>query len=157
MRIQRDNLEHQEVRLLLEEHLASMNEISPPESVHALDIEGLKASNIRFWTVWENSELLACGALKELDNYHGEIKSMRTKAEHRRRGIARKLLQHIITQARTRGLQRLSLETGSMAEFRGAHRLYEEHGFERCPPFSTYKPDPNSICMTLTLAIADDV
>lgn len=97
------------------------------------------------------NDLLGCGALKELDPYHGEIKSMRTAKEHLRKGVAKKLLQHIVEEAKKRGYQRLSLETGSMDAFEPARKLYASFGFEYCKPFSDYKEDPNSVFMTKEL------
>src|ERR1041385_397903 len=114
MEIRVDDLRSAEIVALLEEHLANMYTITPPESVHALPIEQLRSAEITFWSVWENGELLGCGALKELDSQHGEIKSMRTASRHLRKGVARVMLNHIIDQAKRRGYRRLSLETGSM-------------------------------------------
>ena len=140
-----------EVRELLEEHLRNMYELSPPESVHALDVSKLQEPDITFWTVRDGSILLGCGALKEIDSEHGEIKSMRTPRSLRRRGAARAVLAHIISVARERGYKRLSLETGSMAAFVPAQRLYESFGFSYCEAFGDYEPDPNSVFMTLRL------
>jgi len=136
---------------LLREHLADVALHSPPESVHALDIEALCAPEITFWTVSEAGELLACGALLELDPRHGEIKSMRTARAHRRRGVASKLLHHIVVEAQRRAYARLSLETGSMAAFAPARALYARSGFVLCEPFADYVPDPNSAFMTRAL------
>jgi putative acetyltransferase len=151
MRIELDNLARPEVRALLGEHLSNMHELSPPESVHALDITGLQSPDITFWTVWEGPVLLGCGALKELDPIHGEVKSMRTPRQLRRRGAGRAVLTHIISEARARGYLRLSLETGSTEAFKPAQKLYERFGFEFCAPFGPYRPDPNSAFMTLRL------
>ena len=117
MEIRRDDLSGPEIRELLEAHLVNMRSISPPESTHALPIEGLRRPEVTFWTAWENGELLGCGALKELDAQHGEIKSMRTVSRHLRKGVAKALLDYIIAEAGRRGYRRLSLETGSMAAF----------------------------------------
>jgi putative acetyltransferase len=136
---------------LLGEHLSNMHELSPPESVHALDITGLQSPDITFWTVWEGPVLLGCGALKQLDPTHGEVKSMRTPRRLRRRGAGRAVLTHIISEARTRGYKRLSLETGSMEAFKPAQKLYASFGFDFCAPFGPYNPDPNSAFMTLRL------
>ena len=114
MLITHDDLAGPEIRALLAEHLASMRAISPPESVHALDLEGLKRPEVTFWTAWSGGELAGCGALKEIDAAHGEVKSMRTAMAHRRRGVARAMLMHIVAEARRRGYARLSLETGAM-------------------------------------------
>ncbi len=124
---------------------------SPPESVHALPLEGLRAPEISFWSAWEGDELLGCGALKELDPRHGEIKSMRTVSAHLRKGVAAALLHHIVAEAQRRGYERLSLETGSMAAFAPARALYQRHGFRECGPFADYREDPNSVFMTRLL------
>lgn len=124
---------------------------SPPESVHALDAEALRAPDITFWTGWQGEELLGCGALKELDAGHGEIKSMRTATAHRREGVAANLLEHIILEAQRRSYCRLSLETGSMDAFRPARALYASYGFEYCGPFADYVEDPYSVFMTRSI------
>lgn len=151
MEIRTDDLAGPEIRELLAEHLRSMYELSPPESVHALDLAALRGSDITFWTAWSNGELFGCGALKELSPAHGEIKSMRTRSARRRQGVARAMVQHIIAEARARSYARLSLETGSMEAFEPARRLYEAFGFAYCPPFADYIEDPNSSFMTLEL------
>ena len=151
MQIRRDDLSGPEIRALLAEHLASMKSISPPESVHALDLDGLKRPDVTFWTAWDGGDLAGCGALKAIDTTHGEVKSMRTAASHRRRGVARAMLEHIVGEARRRRYARLSLETGSMAEFAPARELYARRGFVACPPFAGYRDDPNSVFMTLEL------
>jgi len=152
MVIRLDDLTGPEVHALLEEHLRGMHEISPPESVHALDLEALRRPEITFWTIWERAELLGCGALKELDPTHGEIKSMRTATAHRRKGAARAMLEHIVGEARSRSYTRLSLETGSQPEFAPARSLYGAFGFSYCGPFADYREDPNSVFMTCLLA-----
>lgn len=154
MHIRPGHLDHPAVIALLQEHLRSMFEISPPESVHALDPDGLKHPSITFWSAWDGDTLLGCGALKELDPTHGEIKSMRTAAAHRGKGVAKAMLRHILDEAARRGYARISLETGSMAAFEPARRLYARFGFDECGPFADYAPDPNSTFMTRTLAVA---
>lgn len=151
LEIRVDDLRGVEIARLLEQHLQDMRATSPPESVHALDLEGLRGPEITFWTVWEENALAGCGALKELDPKHGEIKSMRTAPEFRNRGVASLMLNHIIAEARTRNYTRLSLETGSMAFFEPARRMYQRNGFTVCGPFSGYKEDPNSVFMTMQL------
>lgn len=151
MEIKVDNLSGSEIAEFLEEHIREMKSVSPPESKHALDLEGLKKPEITFWTVWDDSCLIGCGAMKKLDADHAEIKSMRTTASCRGKGIASKLLQHILNEAKLRGYRRISLETGSMPFFEPARNLYAKYGFENCAPFSTYKEDPNSIFMTKKL------
>jgi putative acetyltransferase len=154
-RIEADDLSRPEVVALLAEHLRDMHLNSPPESVHALDIAGLRRPEVSVWTIWQGTELLGCGALKELDSRHGEVKSMRTPAARRRRGAGRAMLLHLIASARSRRYRRLSLETGSTQAFLPARRLYEAHGFRYCGPFSDYQEDPNSVFMTLELARDD--
>ena len=151
MDIRIDDLSGSEIRELLQEHLASMRQISPPESTHALPIEGLCKPEVTFWTVWENGELLGCGALKELDSEHAEIKSMRTVSRHLRKGVAKALLDYITEEAGRRGYRRLSLETGSMEAFEPARQLYARAGFIYCDPFADYIEDPNSVFMEKTL------
>lgn len=151
MKIEIDDLSRPAIHDLLNEHLRNMYELSPPESVHALDLDKLRQPDITFWSAWDGAVLLGVGALKELDGKHGEIKSMRTPAKLRRRGAGRALLAHIIDVARSRSYERLSLETGSMEAFRPAQQLYESFGFTYCDPFGDYRPDPNSAFMTLRL------
>ncbi len=151
MKIEIDDLSRSAIHALLNEHLKHMHELSPPESVHALDLEELRKPEITFWSAWEGSLLLGCGALKELDETHGEIKSMRTPSALRRRGAGRAILVHIIEVARSRGYGRLSLETGSAAAFEPAQKLYESFGFTCCGPFGDYVEDPNSVFMTMRL------
>lgn len=151
MMIRIDDLSSPEIHALLNEHLRSMYELSPPESVHALDLRRLREPEITFWSAWEGSLLLGCGALKELDRRHGEIKSMRTPAALRRRGTARAILAHIIEVAKSRSYERLSLETGSQEAFKPAQLLYRSFGFVYCDPFGAYVADPNSVFMTLQL------
>ena len=151
MEIKRDDLTGSAIQALLREHLANMAEQSPPESVHALPLEELRKPDITFWTVWDGTELMGCGALKELDPQHGEIKSMRTVSAHRRKGVAATLLAHILEEARRRNYKKVSLETGSMEAFAAAHNLYARFGFKRCGPFADYVEDPNSMFMTIEL------
>lgn len=151
MHIERDDLTRPQVHALLREHLANMHAWSPAESVHALDLDRLRTPEITFWTAWDQGDLVACGALKELTPVHGEIKSMRTPDALRRRGSGRAMLVHIIGQARERRYQRLSLETGSQDEFIPARTLYRSFGFTECGPFADYRLDPYSVFMTLAL------
>ena len=156
MHIHPDDPTRPDVYALLDEHLRNMHELSPPESVHALDVSRLQGADIAFWTVRDDAgTLLGCGALKQLDSTHGEIKSMRTPAAARRRGAGRAMLAYILAEARARGYKRLSLETGSMDAFLPAQRLYESVGFTPCGPFGDYRPDPNSLFMTLALDAKD--
>ncbi|MDN4074893.1 GNAT family N-acetyltransferase [Fictibacillus terranigra] len=151
MVIKVDNLTGVEITRLIGEHLQGMEQHSPPESIHALNLDGLKEPDITFWSVWKDGQLMGCGALKELDSQHGEIKSMRTSSVHLRKGVARRMLQHIMEEAKRRGYRRISLETGSMEAFEPARRLYESFGFQIGQPFGDYKEDPNSVFMTKVL------
>lgn len=151
MRIELDDLSRPAVIALLREHLANMYELSPPEQVFALDVSGLRAPGLSFWTVWDADRLLGCGALRELSAVHGEVKSMRTPAAARRLGAGRAVLAHILQTARERGYRRLSLETGSHPAFEPAQRLYQSVGFVRCGPFGDYPENEHSVFMTLAL------
>ncbi len=133
---------------LLADHLADMHAASPPESIHALSAPALRDPSVTFWVLRDNARVLGCVALKELDAGHGELKSMRVDTSARGRGLGARLLQHVLAEARRRGYRRISLETGSMAFFEPARRLYLRAGFVACPPFGDYLPDPNSVFMT---------
>jgi putative acetyltransferase len=145
-------LDTPQVARLLSEHLDEMQQHSPPESVHALDPDRLRTPDLTFWSAWEGEDVLGCAALRELGPAHGEVKSMRTAAAHRRRGVAAFLLAHVVAEARHRGYTRLSLETGSPEAFAPARAMYARHGFVECAPFEPYAADPFSVFMTLDLA-----
>jgi len=149
--IKRDDLTSPEIAELLADHLREMNQHSPPESVHALDRDKLRQPEITFWSIWNQGELVGCGALKELDEKHAEIKSMRTEPKYRGQGAGKLMLRRILDEAKKRGYERLSLETGSMAAFEPARRLYASHGFIECGPFADYILDPNSVFMTIEI------
>ena len=151
MRIELDDLTRPAIHALLNEHLQNMHALSPPESVHALDLDQLRDPTVPIWSAWDGDTLLGCGALKELDQSHGEVKSMRTPGALRRRGAGRTILEHIISVARSRGYARLSLETGTMDAFVPAQRLYASYGFTPCGPVGAYVEDPHSTFMTLKL------
>ena len=151
MEIKIDDLSGSAIAGLLKEHLRSLSAISPPESMHALNIEGLRQPNITFWSAWDRGELVGCGALKELNAKHAEIKSMRTAATHLRKGVASSILEHLLREGKQRGYRRLSLETGSMTAFGPARSLYAKFGFQMCEPFADYVLDPNSVFMTREL------
>ena len=151
MHIIEDDLTGLEIRALLETHFAGMIANSPAESCHFLDFDGLNAPDVTFWSIWDGEKLTGCGALKELSNDHGEIKSMRTHGDHLRKGAGTAMLIHIISEGRRRRYQRLSLETGSSEGFLPARTLYEAHGFEYCAPFGDYVEDPFSRFMTLAI------
>jgi putative acetyltransferase len=149
--IQRGDLADERVIRLLTDHLTDMFATSPAESVHALDVFGLSVPEVAFWTIADGDELVGCVALKELDAEHGELKSMRTDAAARGRGLGARLLEHVLAESERRGYRRVSLETGSQEFFRPARTLYAKYGFRECGPFGDYRLDPNSVFMTLEL------
>jgi putative acetyltransferase len=149
--IKLDDLSGKPIFDLLQEHLADMNAMSPPESVHALDLDALKHESVKFWTIWDGEILAGCGAFKQIDVGHAEVKSMRTSSHYKNKGVASQLLVHIVEQATQSGFKKLSLETGSMDYFTPAHGLYQKYGFSFCGPFSDYQEDPNSKFMSLDL------
>lgn len=150
--IELDDLSDPRVADFLAAHLQDMRSVSPPESVHALDLDGLRQPEVTFWTLWHNTEarrsLVGTGALKTLTPEHAEIKSMRVHGGWRGRGLAARLLQHLIAHARQTGVRRLSLETGAQPFFEPARMLYMRHGFTPCPPFGSYREDPHSCFYT---------
>jgi putative acetyltransferase len=141
-------LENEKVLAMLRFHFDTNVAVTPPGSVHVFDVSRLKQHDVFFWSAWNGETLMGTGALKLIDTTHGEIKSMHTLQTARRSGIGAAMLQHIMQQARSRGVRRLSLETGSFAFFAPARALYARHGFEECGPFADYKLDPNSTFMT---------
>ncbi len=142
-----DDLSGKEARALVARHLAGMHQHSPPESIHAFDVEKLRQPGVTFWTAWVEGEIACCGALKQLDAERGELKSMRVADAFLGRGYGRAMLEHLVAQARAAGMRSLWLETGSAPAFTPALRLYESAGFVRCGPFDGYVEDPFSIFM----------
>jgi putative acetyltransferase len=151
VRIVIDDLSGPEIAAFLDEHLKDMRSLTPLESKHALDLDGLRRPEVTFWSVLDGDTIVACGAIKRLDAGHAEVKSMRTAPERKRSGIASLLLGHIITEARRMGFTRLSLETGATDDFRPARKLYEKFGFDYCAPFADYRTDPYSAYLTKAL------
>ena len=149
--VREDDLSGAATRELIARHLTGMHDTSPPESVHALDIDGLRHPSITFWSAWVGGELAGIGALKRIDGSRGELKSMRVDDRFRGSGIGRAILRHIVGVARARGMTSLWLETGSPEDFVPAQRLYESEGFTRCGPFDGYAADPFSVFMTRSL------
>jgi len=145
------DLSEPEVVSLLQRHVTRARAETAPGSAHALDLEELRAVEISVWAAWDGGTLLGVAALKRIAGNQGEVKSMYTAENARRRGVATALLQHILTEARNFGLARLSLETGSWDYFEPARALYRSFGFNDCEPFGSYKPDPHSVFMTLEL------
>lgn len=143
-----DDLRGPEIAALLQEHLDNMQSISPPESCHALDLETLRQPSVTFWTAWDGTNLMGCGALKKIDAEHAEVKSMRTAKPYLRKGVAQRILETVITGAREQGFKQLSLETGTQPEFTPARLLYERNGFVYVGPFEGYREDPLSAFMS---------
>jgi len=146
-----DDLSGPEIADLIRVHSETMLSLSPAESCHFLPLDGLKKPSVTTWTMWADGALVGCGALQDLGDWTGEIKSMHTREAVRGRGLGRLMLEHILAEAEARGYTALYLETGSMAGFLPARRLYEAYGFTYCPPFGNYRSDPNSVFMQLTL------
>jgi putative acetyltransferase len=147
-----DDLTGPEIAAFLNEHVEEMLSITPPESKHALDLDGLRQPGITFWSALDDDgALVGCAALKRLDDRHGEVKSMRTATARKRSGVATALMEHILAEATRMGFTRLSLETGSAEFFRPARGLYAKFGFDYCEPFADYRPDPHSVFMTRSL------
>jgi len=148
VRFVQDDLSGAATRALIARHLAGMHANSPPESVHAFDIEKLRQPAVTFWSAWVGEEIAGCGALKILDHHRGELKSMRVADAFLGTGIGRAILDHLVAEARARGMRSLWLETGSAPAFVPALRLYQSAGFRRCEPFGDYRADPFSVFMT---------
>lgn len=149
--IRSDDLSGPEILALLQLHLDEMHRWSPPESVHAMPAERLRQSDVTFFSAWDGDTLAGCGAIKHLDDRHGELKSMRAAPEYRGRGVGKAILGRLLDEARSRGYTRVSLETGRPEPFRPAQELYRAHGFVECPPFGDYVADEFSVCMTKEL------
>jgi putative acetyltransferase len=146
-----DDLSGDASQSIVSEHLAGMLHNTPLESVHAFPLDKLRQAHVTFWTAWFGTELCGCGALQTLNLQHGEVKSMRTREKFLRQGVGQAVLSHIVTEARARGLKRLSLETGSAESFAAARSLYLQNEFEICNPFADYTLDPHSVFMTKLL------
>jgi len=151
MNIVVDDLSGPQIAEFLDQHVQEMRSITPLESKHALDLDELRKPEVTFWSVRDGEAVVGCGAIKRLDALHAELKSMRTAPARKRSGIASRLLEHILTEAKRMGFTRLSLETGATEFFLPARKLYERFGFGYCEPFADYRPDPNSVFMTRLL------
>ncbi|OJJ50670.1 hypothetical protein ASPZODRAFT_126591 [Penicilliopsis zonata CBS 506.65] len=156
--IKTDDLTAPEIQSLLSLHASELQSKTAPDSCHVMNLLALQHEDVTVFSAWNanEDELLGCGALKQLSTTHGEIKSMRTAADHQRKGVAKAMVQHLVQQARLRGYTQLSLETGSNATFAGARALYLSQGFRVCGPFNNYKLDPNSTYMTMQIVIEQD-
>jgi len=142
------NFDNPEVNKLLISHFIELRAASPKGSAHVLDIDGLKHSSIKFWSLWKNRMLMGCGALKFLDNIHGEFKSIRVHDSFRGKGFGAEVINHLITEAKRLNIKQLSIETGAGDFFIPARKLFNNCGFEACEPFAHYKKDINSIYLT---------
>ena len=146
-----NNFDHPEVNNLLTKHFIELRSVSPEGSAHVLDIPGLKTPSIKFWSLWDNNQLIGCGALKFLDETHGEFKSIRVADKFKGKDKGIKIINHLIEQASKLGIKKLSIETGSGEFFKPARKLFKKCGFKDCKPFAHYKEDPNSCYMNLPL------
>ena len=145
------NFNNPEVNELLIKHFIELRSVSPEGSAHVLDIAGLKDSAIKFWSLWENDMLMGSGALKFLDNKHGEFKSIRVNDKFRNKGYGLKIINHLIEEAKILNIKKLSLETGAGKFFNPARKLFIKCGFKVCDPFSHYEKDINSVYMTMLI------
>ena len=145
------NFDNSEVNELLLNHFKELRSVSPEGSTHVLDISGLKDPSIKFWSIWEDSRLVGCGAIKLFDQKHGEFKSIRVTNDFRKKGYGEKILKHLLIKAKSLNLRKLSIETGSGDFFKPARELFQKIGFKKCPPFAHYKEDPNSCYMNLDI------
>ena len=145
------NFDNSEVNDLLKKHFVELRSVSPAGSTHVLNIDGLKDPSIKFWSLWENNELIGCGALKFLEKNHGEFKSIRVADQFRKKGIGERIINHLIEEAKKLKISKLSIETGAGDFFLPARNLFSKFGFKTCPPFAHYKDDPNSCYYTLNL------
>lgn len=146
-----DDLTGEQVLALLQLHLDEMHQWSPTCKVHAMPAERLRQPDVRFFSAWDGERLAGCGAIKHIDDMHGELKSMRAAPEYRGKGVGKAILLHLLEEARSRGYSRVSLETGRPEPFLPAQTLYRAHGFTDCPPFGDYVSDEFSMCMTKVL------
>jgi putative acetyltransferase len=149
--INQDDPRNEDVVSLLQRHLDFARSVTPPEDVHALDLDGLSGPDITFVSLRDGERLLGIGAIKQLDPIHVELKSIHTAQEARGKGVGRAIVEHLIGLARERGAGRVSLETGSMDEFAPSRSLYSRVGFVECGPFAEYVPSRNSTYMTMEL------
>ena len=145
------NFDNPDVNALLKKHFVELRSVSPAGSTHVLDIAGLKDNTIKFWSFWENNEIIGCGALKFLEKGHGEFKSIRVADNFRKKGIGEKIINHLILEAKKLNIVKLSVETGAGNFFQPARKLFNKFGFKECPPFAHYKEDPNSCYYTLEI------
>ena len=151
MKVIENNFDNAEVNHLLTKHFIELRSVSPDDSCHVLDIKGLKDSSIKFWSFWDNNQLIGCAALKFLDDEHGEFKSIRVEDNSRGKGFGKKIISHLIEVAKNEGIKKLSIETGAGDFFKSARKLFKKFGFKNCRPFADYKEDPNSCYFDLEI------
>ena len=151
MKVIENNFDNAEVNHLLTKHFIELRSVSPDDSCHVLDIKGLKDSSIKFWSFWDNNQLIGCAALKFLNDEHGEFKSIRVEDNSRGKGFGKKIISHLIEVAKNEGIKRLSIETGAGDFFKSARKLFKKFGFKTCRPFADYKEDPNSCYFDLEI------
>ena len=151
MKVIENNFDNAEVNHLLTKHFIELRSVSPDDSCHVLDIKGLKDSSIKFWSFWDNNQLIGCAALKFLDDEHGEFKSIRVEDNSRGKGFGKKIISHLIEVDKNEGIKRLSIETGAGDFFKSARKLFKKFGFKTCRPFADYKEDPNSCYFDLEI------
>ncbi len=146
-----NNFEDPKVNELLNKHFIELRSVSPKGSTHVLDIPGLKILSIKFWSLWENNNLVGCGALKFLEDKHGEFKSIRISDKYRNKGLGKKIIDYLIEEAIKLNIKKISVETGTGNFFEPARKLFKKCGFKPCDPFAHYKEDPNSCYFTIDL------
>ena len=151
MKVIENNFDNAEVNHLLTKHFIELRSVSPDDSCHVLDIKGLKDTSIKFWSFWDNNQLIGCAALKFLDDEHGEFKSIRVADNSRGKGFGEKIISHLIEVAKNEGIKKLSIETGAGDFFKSARKLFKKFGFKTCRPFADYKEDPNSCYFDLEI------
>ena len=146
------NFDNLTVNKILISHFLELRSVSPEGSTHVLDINGLKDPSIKFWSLWKEDDLMGIGALKFLDDKHGEFKSIRVAERFKNKGNGSKVINHLINEAKNLGITRLSLETGAGNFFMPARKLFKKCGFKTCKPFYHYKYDLNSVYMTMLIS-----
>ena len=149
-----NNFEDPKVNELLNKHFIELRSVSPKGSTHVLDIPGLKIPSIKFWSLWENNNLVGCGALKFLEDKHGEFKSIRISDKYRNKGLGKKIIDYLIEEAIKLNIKKISVETGTGNFFEPARKLFKKCGFKPCDPFAHYKEDPNSCYFTIDLVLS---
>ena len=151
MKVIENNFDNAEVNHLLTKHFIELRSVSPDDSCHVLDIKGLKDSSIKFWSFWDNNQLIGCAALKFIDDEHGEFKSIRVEDNSRWKGFGKKIISHLIEVAKNEGIKKLSIKTWAGDFFKSARKLFKKFGFKTCRPFADYKEDPNSCYFDLEI------